>query len=387
MLSCKRAEFSLPRDYHYLNCAYMSPLSRRTQAAGVAGIRREAVPADVQAEDFFTGCNRARELFARLVGAPDPARVAIIPAASYGLATAALNTPLEAGQNVVTVHQQFPSNVHIWRRACEAAGAEFRVVAPPVLGAERTRRWNEAIFEAIDGDTAAVSLGPVHWADGTPFELEEAADRSRDVGALLIVDGTQTIGAVPFDVQRIQPDALICAAYKWLTGPYSIGAAYFGPRFDDGVPLEEHWLGKQGSEDFNRLVDQAAPYRPGAVRYDMGEAANFILIPMFIAALEQLLEWEVPAIQAYCRRLTDGLLEGLAEEGQDGGPRPGHLIGLRVPSHVDVAALHAGLAERKIFVSVRGGVIRVAPHVYNDDDDIDALHQLLLESGFAGATI
>jgi selenocysteine lyase/cysteine desulfurase len=382
MLSSKKEEFSLPPDYHYLNCAYMSPLSKRTQAAGEAGIRREAVPADVRAEDFFSGCDRARELFARLVGAPDPQCVAIIPAASYGLATAALNIPLRAGQSVVTVHQQFPSNVHIWRRACESAGAEFRVVLPPDGGADRTHAWNEAILEAIDGDTAVVALGPVHWTDGTPFELGEIADRTREVSAAFVVDGTQAIGAMPFDFQRIQPDALICAAYKWLTGPYSIGAAYFGPRFEDGVPLEEHWLGKEGSQDFSRLVDQAAPYRPGAVRYDMGEAANFTLLPMFIAALEQLLEWDVSAIQDYCCQLTRQLLRGLPAENHDGQHRVGHLVGLQVPSQIDLAGLRARLRDQKVFVSVRGSMIRVSPHVYNDADDIEALRRLLADSGF-----
>lgn len=244
------------------------------------------------------------------------------------------------------------------------------------------RSWNDTILEAIDADTAAVSLGPVHWTDGTLFELPEISDRAREVGAALVVDGTQAIGAMPFDFQRVQPDALICAAYKWLTGPYSIGAAYFGPRFDDGVPLEEHWLGKEGSEDFTRLVDQAAPYRPGAARYDMGEAANFTLMPMFISALEQLLEWGVPAIQAYCRELTGQLLRGLRLAGPNEAGRAAHLIGLCVPDGVDLAALAARLREGNVYVSVRGDVIRVSPHVYNDTEDINALGELLLESGF-----
>jgi len=382
MPSTRKDEFSLPADYHYLNCAYMSPLSRRVQAAGEAAIRRAAVPADLQTEDFFSGCDRVRELFARLINAPVPQRIAIIPSASYGLSAVARNTPVERGQNVVIVHHQFPSNVHVWRRKCETVGAELRVVRPPVDGPGCARAWNNAILEAIDEDTAVVAQGVVHWTDGTPFDVDVIAARARNMGAAFILDATQTVGAMPFDLQRVQPDALICAAYKWLTGPYSIGAAYFGPRYDDGMPLEETWLGRVGSEDFAGLVEQSELYRPGALRYDMGEAANFILIPMFIEALEQLLDWGVENIQTYCRGLTRELIEEIAGEQDPEGPEPvGHLFGLHVPAGVDPEALQARLCARKVFVSVRGDAIRVAPHIYNDAADIEALRAVLAECG------
>ena len=381
MLGTRREEYSLPPDCHYLNCAYMSPLSRRVQEAGEAGIRRAAAPAEIRPEDFFAGCDRVRMLFARLVGLQDPTRVAIVPSVSYGLSAAARNTPVQAGQNVVTVQDQFPSNVHPWRQRCESAGAEFRVVRRPADRPNSGTAWTEAILEAIDGDTAAVALGPLHWTDGTPFELGAIGDRSREMGAAFVVDGTQAVGAMPFDVRRVRPDALICAAYKWLTGPYSIGAAYFGPRYDDGVPLEETWMGRVGSEDFAGLVEQSDRYRPGAARYDMGEAANFVLIPMFIAALEQLLDWGVENIQAHCRALTGDLIRELAGREDPEAARVGHLFGLRVPAGVEPAVLQARLAQRGVFVSVRGRSVRVSPHVYNDAADIDALRSVLCECG------
>jgi selenocysteine lyase/cysteine desulfurase len=389
MLRCQKSEFALPPDHHYLNCAYMSPLSKRVQAAGEVAIRSGAVPAEIRPTDFFSGCDRVRELFAQLVNAPDPARVAIIPAASYGLSAAARNTPLARGQNVVTIHHQFPSNVHVWRRLCDAANARFKVVRPPVAGAARAQAWNEAILDAIDGDTAVVTLGHVHWTDGTRFDLERIAERAREVGAALILDGTQAVGAMPFDFERIRPDALICAAYKWLMGPYSIGVAYFGARYEHGVPLEETWLGKEGSEDLAGLVEQTDRYRPGAARFDVGEAANFILIPMFIAALEQVLEWDVSNVQAYCRALTRDLRRDTsAGEAEGQGLEPvGHLFGLHVPEGVDPAALHARLRAQQVFVSVRGRTVRVSPHVYNDREDLEALRRVLTESGVLTAVV
>ena len=129
--------------------------------------------------------------------------------------------------------------------------------------------------------------GPTGRASTSCLSAREPAS----AGAAFVVDGTQSVGALPFDVREIQPDALICAGYKWLLGPYAIGAAYFGPRYDGGEPLEENWISRRGSEDFQRLVDYKISIADGAVRYDAGERGNFILLPMFVESLRRLLEW------------------------------------------------------------------------------------------------
>jgi len=387
-LSCQKELFSLPDGCHYINCAYMSPLSKRVEAAGIAGVRRKVVPSRIEESDFFTEVDEARSLFARLIGAAEPARVAIIPSASYGLASVARNTSVPAGQNVVTIARQFPSNVHSWRRKCDEGGGELRVVGCPTVSASggphagpgHSAAWNEALLEAIDAATAVVAVEPVHWTDGTRFDLAALGDRAREVGAAFVIDGTQTVGAEPFDFERLRPDALVCAAYKWLTGPYSIGAAYFGPRYDDGVPIEESWLTRAGSDDFSSLGEQGGEYRPGAIRYDVGETSNFVLMPMFIAGLEQLLEWGVADISAYIARLTKALFEDPRLEGLGLGgstPETTHLFGLHLPDDVDPTVIRARLCEDEVFVSVRGRAVRVSPHVYNDMSDMDALASAL----------
>jgi selenocysteine lyase/cysteine desulfurase len=374
-LACARDLFSIPPGEHYLNCAYMSPLSKRVQGAGAVGIQSEATPWTLTASDFFTGCDEARRLFARVVQATEPERIAVIPAASYGMATVARNTRLEAGQNVVTAHQQFPSNLHVWRRLCADSGAVLRVVEAPGADGDRAELWNERLVGSIDGDTALVAIGTVHWTDGTPFDLERIGERAREVGAALVVDGTQSVGAEPLDVGRIRPDALVCSAYKWLTGPYSIGLAYFGTRYDGGVPLEETWAGRRGSEDFASLVAPGEEYRPGAVRYDMGESAAFVLVPMLVAALEQLLEWGVERIAEYVRDLARAALSDsrLAHMGIESDSSASHIFGLRLPGSVDPRQVQGRLAEAHVHVSLRGPVIRVSPHVYNDAGDMEAL--------------
>ncbi|MGE0814572.1 MAG: aminotransferase class V-fold PLP-dependent enzyme [Vicinamibacterales bacterium] len=376
MLTCQKSRFSLPEDEHYLNCAYMSPISKAVEAAGLAGVARKAVPSRIQTSDFFTDSNTARALFARLVNAPDPSRIAIVPAASYGLAIAARNLPASRGQNIVVTHEQFPANVHAWRRLAQARGVEVKTVHPPDTAEGRGRAWNVRLLEAIDAKTAIVALGHVHWTDGTTFDLEAVGRRAREVGAAVVIDGTQSVGALPFDVQAIQPDALICATYKWLMGPYSMGFAYLGPRFDDGEPLEETWIGRAGSENFKELVNYRDDYQPGALRYDVGERTNFALMPMAIAAFEEVLERRPERLQAYCAALTAGLFDRVRELGytvEDPAFRGAHLFGLRAPAGVDITAIGERLRERRVFVSLRGSAIRVSPHVYNDARDIDAL--------------
>jgi len=358
----------------------MSPLMHSVEEAGISGMKRKRVPSTIEAADFFTDVAAVRVAFASVLGASDPDRIAVIPSASYGLATVARNAGVRRGQNVVVVSGQFPSNVYVWRRLAAEHGADLKTVHAPAGTKGRAREWNARLMEAINADTALVALPQVHWTDGTIFDLQAVGFRAREVGAILAVDGTQSVGAMAFDMAQIQPDALVCAGYKWLLGPYSIGVAYFGSRFDAGRPLEETWISRAGSEDFRRLVDYQDEYRPGALRYDVGETSNFILVPMLLAALQQLLEWGVSAVQEYCSALTGKLVVEACTLGfgsEEARWRSGHLVGLRMPEGLDPSVVSRELARHGVSVSVRGDVLRVSPHVYNDAGDVAALVECL----------
>lgn len=381
MLTCQKDLFSLPDDLHYLNCAYMAPLARPVEEAGIAGIERKRNPALVTPEDFFTESNGVRERFARLIGAHDLERIAILPSVSYGIAIAARNIELRPSQNVVVLAEQFPSNYYAWSRRCRETGAELRVVAAPETS-ERGAGWNEALLEAIDASTAAVAMAEAHWSDGTWFDLAAVRTRTREVGAALVVDGTQTLGALPFSLAQVEPDALVCAGYKTLLGPYSIALAYFGERFDDGSPLEDNWLARTGSEDFAGLVDYSEQYRPAAGRYDVGERSNLVLLPMMARALDLVLEFTPEAIQEYCRAITEPALAQLRELGywvESPTWRTANIFGIRPPQGVDPLALRDLLAQRRIIVAVRGSAVRVSPSVYNRESDLEALRSALTE--------
>jgi selenocysteine lyase/cysteine desulfurase len=375
MLDCRAEDFFLPAGHHYLNCAYMAPMARLVEQAGIEGIRAKRGPGRIEPSHFFETGEEIRTVFARLIGADDAGRIALIPAASYGLATAARNLPVGSGQSIITVHEQFPSHVYTWQRL--AASADARVVTvEPGSGAGRRDRWNDRILEAIDRNTAVVAVPHVHWADGTLFDLVRIGARCREVGAALIVDGTQSVGALPFDVQAIRPDALVCAGYKWLLGPYSMGVAYFGPRFDQGIPLEENWIARKDSQDFAGLVNYQSEYGPAATRYDVGERSNFILAPMLLAALNMLDSWGIENIQDYCHTIAAPILSEASRLGygvEASSTGASHLFGLRMPTGTDIISLKAELARRNVSVAIRGDAIRVSPNVYNTPDDARAL--------------
>lgn len=357
----------------------MSPLLKNEEKVGIRGLRNRRNPAKIAPQDFFTDGELLRAEFAKLINVSSQKRIVVIPSVSYGMASVARNLKIGPGEKIIVAAEQFPSNYYPWQSLCQETGAEVKIIEPPTTLSARGKIWNERILDAIDHTTKAVAIGNVHWADGTLFKLNEIRKRTRDVGALLIIDGTQSVGALPFDVAKIQPDALICAGYKWLLGPYSIGLAYYGEYFDDGKPIEENWLNRLNSEDFTQLVNYQPSYQEGSLRYEVGEHSNFILVPMMLKAIQQLNRWGVENIQAYCKNICKEAVATLEEKGfwiEDEDYRSGHLLGIRLLEK-DQQKIKTALHRNNIYVSFRGDAIRVAPNVYNDVKDMSKLVKAL----------
>ncbi|TAE35659.1 MAG: aminotransferase class V-fold PLP-dependent enzyme [Cytophagia bacterium] len=377
--------FNLPADVHFINCATRGPFSKAVEQAGIAAIQ-DFTPHihQIKPDDFFDHAWVVRQLFSELIHHSDAARIAVIPSVSYGMAVVAQNLHrkpnLRAGQHILLVGNEFPSDVYAWERVCKTLGLHIKTIEVPDATTAISEAWNTRLLEAINADTALVVAPHVHWQLGVKFDLEAISRQAKKVGALLAVDGTQSVGALDFDLQKIQPDALICVAYKWLMGPYSMGLAYFGPFFDDGVPLEETWMGRQGSNVFAKLTDYQSVYQPKAYRYNVGEHSHFIQMPMLEVALRQKLEWTPAHIQAHCHQLWTGILPQLKAKGIELEPeaeRAHHLIGLRLPAGTDALKVQQQLAENRVIVAARGQSIRVSPHLYNSPQDMAALVEAL----------
>jgi selenocysteine lyase/cysteine desulfurase len=379
-MDCQKHLFSLPENHHYLNCSYLSPLLKKVETAGIKGIQSKRRPWNTTPEDFFRDSNKLRSLFSALVNADQPDDIAIIPAVSYGLAVAAKNIDPQKGSKIIIAGEQFPSNVYVWKQFCKGHDCKLEIIDPPDDFNNRGKNWNQRILEAIDSKTLLVALGNVHWTDGTLFDLKKIGKKVRRADGYLVIDGTQSVGAFPFDVQEVKPDALICTGYKWLMGPYSMTMGYFRPRMQNGIPLEEGWIVRKNSEDFSGLINYENEYQPGARRFDMGGRSNFILVPMMIEALKQILEWGPSNIQKYCNNLTSELVQTLPEYGyriENSNWRGEHMFGIRLPREIPIKSLQQKLDEQNIHVSVRGSAVRISPNVYNDETDISILLKTL----------
>jgi selenocysteine lyase/cysteine desulfurase len=357
----------------------MSPLLKSVEAAGVEGLLKKQNPTVVGHDDFFNGPIGLKESFGKLINAK-PQQCALIASVSYGMANAFANIPTKPGQKAITVEAEFPSDYFSLHRFCTDNGVKLETIKARPYSAGRGKQWNEDLLNAIDNNTVAVAISMVHWMDGTLYDMEAIGKRCKEVGAVFLVDGTQSVGALPIDVAKFQIDALIVAGYKWLMGPYSIGMAYYSEFFNNGKPIEESWMNRLRSNDFGNLTDYEHQYRPGAARYNLGESSNFILVPMLQKALDQLLEWEPQNVQNYCEELSLPLVSFLQEKGywvENPTYRSKHLFGFAMPESMDREKFMKKLADKKVYLSLRSSSMRVSPHLYNTREDVNALIEVL----------
>ena len=376
MLACQADKFKLESHITYLNGAYMSPSLKSVEDAGHQAISQKCRPYEIKADDFFKHSKHLRELFAEFIDLPDYHNTAIIPSASYGMATVANNIRLHAGDEIVLIEEQFPSNVYVWQKLAKQFDAKIITVKAPKIRPGRAVSWNQSLLDHINTNTAVVAIPPAHWADGTLYDLKAIREKTRQCDALMIIDGSQFIGAAPFSVREIEPDALITVAYKWFMGPYSMGVAYYSDRFNQGMPIEESWINRHNSEDFSGLVSYEDRYQPKAGRYNMGEYSNFIHTPMLIKSLEQLLEWTPRAIEHYCDTISKSAIQALRDKGcfiEADEFRTKHLFGVYLPETIDLDKLKTSFSAKNVFVSFRGNAIRVSPNVYNTEEDFERL--------------
>jgi selenocysteine lyase/cysteine desulfurase len=355
----------------------MSPLMKPALEAGVVGLARKSHPWELTPDKFFTGSDEFRATAAQLIGCSADC-IAIVPSASYGIATAARNLPVKKGQRILVLAEQFPSNYYAWQRRAEENGASLKVVAWP-----EDHDWTAAVLNSLTADVAIAALPHVQWTSGGRLDLVRIGEACRKLGAALVLDLTQSLGALPFSVgslkndlqNGVQPDFAVAASYKWLLGPYSVGLLYVAPKWHGGIPLEENWIQRANARDFSSLILYTENYDAGARRFDMGERSNFALLPAAVRAMKQLLEWDVAQISETAGALNRQLAEAATDLGFSAPVEPlraPHYLSLRREAAIP-KELPEMLAREKVYVSVRGSSIRVAPHVYNTAQDCERL--------------
>jgi selenocysteine lyase/cysteine desulfurase len=376
-LENQRHLFEVPADIAYFNLASLAPQLRSVRAAGEDALARHATPWTVSTAEWFDDVERLRGRFAEVLGG-DADGVAIVPATSYGLAIAAHNTTARARERVLILDDEYPSTVYTWRAFAARQDAD-------VVTVERhsDESWTDAVLAALDERVRVVSLPQVRWTDGAWIDLEAVAARAREVDALLALDLTQSLGAMPFDLSAVRPDYVVATGYKWLLGPFGLAYMWVAPEHRTGAPIEQNWINRAGSQDFTQLTEYRDDYQPGARRFDVGQRTSFTLVPMAVAALTQILEWGIPhtatTLQAITARI-EGWARDLGLEPLAARHRGPHLLEIGIPADA-MQRVPGRLAEAGVFVGVRGATgLRVSPHLYTTDADLQRLFGALTQA-------
>lgn len=371
MLPSQRTLFDIPEDICYLNAAAVGPLPRAVKAAGEHGVARKAQPWAIEPDNARRQFERARSAAARLINA-DPDDVALISSISYGVATAGKVLSVPRGGRVLLLQDDHSSPVLEWMGRAEAQGFSIEVVARPDDG-----DWTSALLTAIDRAGAPpvgmASISSVHWADGCAVDIERVGAALRKVGARFVIDATHGAGVMNIDVRRLDPDFLVFPTYKWVLGPYGRAFLYVAKRWQNGVPIEQAGAQRldMNSERAPYMRDTA--YVKSARRYDMGERDHYISLEMASVGMEMVAGWGQDAIAERLRMLTDRLADGLRNSGvlvSDARVRAPHILCLHFPRGMPDEMIQRLEAE-KVYVSPRLGRIRISPHVYNDEADVD----------------
>ena len=291
-LISQRQLFDIPDEVAYFNCAYYSPQLNESRNRLHNGVNTKNRPWERTPDSFFDDAETVRSLSSDIFGG-DSDGFAVIPAASYGISTAAraIEPRLQSGDQILVIAEEFPSNILPWKRTAQETCAEISTVPEPKDG-----NWTQGILDRIVSGVKVVAVSTCHWTNGSYIDLLPIGKACRDINAILVVDGTQTLAAMPFSIENIQPDFLVAAGYKWLLCPYGFSLIYVSEQWRNARPLEETWLARDNAENFAELVKYSDAYMPGARRFDVGEKCTPTILPGVIAALEQIKAWGVKRI-------------------------------------------------------------------------------------------
>ena len=376
-LACQRTLFDIDDGICYLDSAAMSPLPKRVLQAGETGVIEKTKPWLRNRLATTERIERARTLGGALIGA-EADNVAIISSVSYGIATACANVPVAPGSRMLLLEGDHTSQTLSWIRVAHERSATVEIVAQPCDGDWKTAIL-ERTFRSPASPVSVAALCPVAWTDGTLVDLESVVPVLRAAGVAVVIDATQSAGVLPLDVRRLDPDFVVFPTYKWLLGPYSIAFLYAAPRHYSGRPLEQNVNSRQVFDPTCTAGAEEFSYLDGARRFYMGERDSYFGIPAAIAGLELVQTWGEARLAERLGRLTGRLADALFAGGLEvASPtrRSPHILGIR---GLGVKAFERCRAN-DIYISMRRGVIRVSPHAYNDEADVDRCAETLLES-------
>ncbi|HLV25807.1 MAG TPA: aminotransferase class V-fold PLP-dependent enzyme [Gemmatimonadales bacterium] len=377
----RAAEFPWMDEGHsvYLNAASTGPTPQRTVRALQEFAARRAQPHTITVEEQFAPLVRSRALAAELIGARQD-EIAVAIDTSYGINLAARALPMEPGDIVVTSDREFPANVYPWMALERERGVRLRLV-PCRDGLPD----EDALIAALDEPGVRVlTISWVSFATGARVNLERLGQACRERGIYFVVDAIQGIGAATLDVRRAQVDILACGAQKWLLSPWGTGFVYVRRELVEQLrPPMVSWLAVTRSADFNRLLDYDLTYHSDARRFELLTIGFQDFVGM-VESLSLLEELGAGAIEQHVRNCADRLVEwaqrapGIQLVTPDD---PELRAGIVVIRPRDPIAAYDRLASAGVACSLREGTVRLAPHCYTTDADLERAMEAVEAAG------
>ncbi|NNE97433.1 MAG: aminotransferase class V-fold PLP-dependent enzyme [Pyrinomonadaceae bacterium] len=361
--------FPILKNYTYLNSAAVAPISILTIGAVVSQLRDVSENGSSNYNDWVATKDRARSIIAEMLSVRQE-QVAFLRNTSDGFASVAGGLVWNKGDNIVTFAKEFPANFYPWRRIRDKYGVELR------LCEEREGRIDmDEFIGLIDANTKLVSISAVQFSSGFRADLEKIGNAARAVDALFAVDIIQALGTMPFDLPAQKVDIASSASHKWLCSPEGCGILYLSDRARERVePTLVGWISVEDPWNFD---DYEQSYKPNALAWESGTGTASLFY-----GLEESLKFinriGATTIQRYLEELTDRFCELLPKDRY-------HIVSSRAPgekSQIVCIQNKSGLTsndvfnhlnERNIVISPRGDRIRIAPHFFNNTEDIQKL--------------
>jgi cysteine desulfurase/selenocysteine lyase len=357
-----RSEFPALAHWTYLNTATSGQLPRRATEAVAQHFahRDELACADFLA--WYDDADRIRAKIGRLINCA-PQDIAFVPNASTALGLLLAGLDWRPGDHVLTLEHEFPNNLY----------------APGLLerfGVETTACPWDRFYDSVNARTRLAILSSVNYTTGFAPPLAEVADFLHARGILCFIDGTQSLGALRFDAARVQPDMLAVHGYKWLLSPDGAGFFYIAPQLRERLqPNVVGWRSHRDWRNVDNLHHGVPELVTSAEKYE-GGSVSFALLYAMEASLDLILEIGPDVIEQRVLDLAAKTRRMLGNLGAKVANCASPIVAARFEGR-DVSALARALKEQRVLVAARRGHLRVSPHLYNNEQDLEVFERAL----------
>lgn len=364
-----RRLFPALQKYAYLNSAAVAPLPIVAVEAVNSQLRDVSENGSVNYLDWINTKKRARNLIAEMLKVRAE-QIAFMRNTSDGMATVANGLEWAEGENIVTYAREFPANFYAWRRIRDTIGVELR------LCPERGGRIDlDEFISLIDANTRLVSISAVQFASGYRADLERIGKAAREAGALFVVDIIQAFGTMPFDLEAQYVDIAAGASHKWLCSPEGCGILYLSDRARERIePTLVGWISVEEPWDFEDYEQQ---WKPNALAWESGTGSASLFYGLE-QSLKLIGKTGAERIESYLEEMSDYLCELLAGKNYEivssrAAGEKSQIVCIKHRGNLSSNEIALRLENENIIVSPRGDRLRIAPHFFNNREDIERL--------------